>query len=252
MTTIASYADLHGQIPNKPFGHVDFAVFAGDILPHNANGKSVGNSGDFNAQRKFLFEQFIPFAKSFDSPVIFIAGNHDLILDFNKRKTRQFWYYREHIENSLKSAIEGSNVHYLRNESKVINGIKFYGTPYVPFVRDVWAFQYPQYSSTQFAENLHSSIPEDTDVLISHSPVEGVLDKSKGKNYGCSILRRYVQWKLNLKAFIHGHSHFRGIETHGDTIFVNGAISGKGRENRSDSNGNPYLIQSLDPIVVTF
>lgn len=249
---LACVSDTHGTLPKKPTEKVDFFIHSGDLTGHSSLGKGVCTSSDFDFQVKQLFEVFIPFFKSLDCPVVFIGGNHDNMLFFGHKKVKQFWYYRFHVENELKKALAGSNVHYLKNEAKTINGVKFYGSPMVPWIADRWAFQYPRYSPTEFAEQHFSNVPEDTDILVSHGPAAGILDSNgQEKHYGCNVLNKYCQWQWNLRAMVAGHSHCRGTEKHGNTVFVNGAISGSADvSNSCNKDGNPYNIQSLDPIVV--
>jgi Icc-related predicted phosphoesterase len=219
-------------------------------------GGGVGKKSDFKFQVKQMFEEFLPFFKSFDSPVIFIEGNHGLFLD--KTKTGKWWKYKKmDVLQMLEDAIKGSNVHYLNRSSVNINGVNFFGSPYVPSIewdgkQSPWAFQYPQFMGKEFADNLYNSIPDNTDVLITHCPPEGILNRSPKKDYGCPSLTRYLSHKSKAKVHVFGHSHSRGTNFEYPIKFVNAAISGRGKDILDDPtpDGNPYIIQSLDPIIV--
>ena len=120
---------------------------------------------------------------------IFIAGNHDLCL--------------------YGASIEGlpDNVHYLCNEAITIDGIKFYGVPL--FLQDDLEGNFPE---------LFSSIPDDTDVLLTHQAPLGILDDQDGLNFGDYYLYKRV---IDIKPKYHlfGHLHhaektrmtFRGV-----------------------------------------
>lgn len=59
----------------------------------------------------------IEWAKLFDKPVIYVAGNHE--------------FYKNHLESinrKIKEGTEGTNIHFLNNSSVEINGVRFIGT----------------------------------------------------------------------------------------------------------------------------
>ena len=70
----------------------------------------------------------------------------------------------------------------------------------------------------------YARIPEDTDILITHSPAYGILDFDDGINYGSEeILSKLPE--LNLKVHLFGHIHRQhGITKQNGIIFSNGAI----------------------------
>ncbi len=253
---LACYSDTHGQIPNKPNEKVDFVIHAGDIVGHNPLARRVGKESDFKFQVRQFFEEFLPFFKSLDCPVVFIGGNHDLFLD--RSKTGKFWHFKNiNVAEMIEEQTKDSNVTYLNRQARNINGVNFFGSPYVPSiewngVQSPWAFQYPQWKGREFADNLYDSIPDGTDVLITHCPPEAILNRSVGKDYGCASLTRYLSHKSKANVHVFGHSHARGTNFDFPIKFVNAAVSGRGKEKGDiiEPNGNPYFIQSLDPIIV--
>ena len=68
-------------------------------------------------------------------------------------------------------------------------------------------------------------IPEDVDILVTHTPPSGILDRtSLGLSVGCKDLRRRVD-ELHARFHLFGHVHEAyGKETHGGTTFVNGSF----------------------------
>ena len=126
---------------------------------------------------------------------IFICGNHDDCL--------------------YSATIDGldNNVHYLCNSGVEIEGLKCYGIPM--FMDDC---------ITDRQTKHYANIPEDTDILITHTPPFSILDFEDGVNYGSEeLLARITAIKPRLHLFGHIHSQ-HGTTTLGRTTFSNGAI----------------------------
>ena len=127
---------------------------------------------------------------------VFICGNHDDCL--------------------YGAAIDGldANVNYLCNSGIEIEGLKFYGVPM--FMEDC---------ITDRQSRNYASIPNDTEVLITHSPAYGILDFDDDINYGSEEILEIIPILHNLKAHLFGHIHARnGIMEQNGVIFSNGAI----------------------------
>ena len=126
---------------------------------------------------------------------IFICGNHDDCL------------YGANIDGL------DSNVHYLCNSGVEIDGVKFYGVPM--FMGDC---------ITDRQTQNYARIPDDTDVLITHTPPFGILDFDDGINYGSEeVFEILTAFKRHLHLFGHIHRQ-HGITDNGSTAFSNGAI----------------------------
>ena len=126
---------------------------------------------------------------------IFICGNHDGCL------------YGATIDG-----LDG-NVHYLCNSGIEIEGLKFYGVPM--FMGDC---------ITDRQTRHYANIPDDTDILITHTPPFGILDFDDNINYGSEeLLSRISVVRPRLNLF--GHIHARhGIKVFNGITFSNGAI----------------------------
>lgn len=126
---------------------------------------------------------------------IFICGNHDDCL------------YGANIDGL------DNNVHYLCNSGIEIDGVKFYGVS-----------MFLENCITDRQSRNYANIPDDTDVLITHSPAYGILDYDDGINYGSEVLLQVVT-SVNPRIHLFGHIHKQhGITTIGTTTFSNGAI----------------------------
>lgn len=91
--------------------------------------------------------------------------------------------------------------------------MKFYGVPM--FMGDC---------ITERQSRNYANIPDDTDVLITHSPAYGILDFDDGINYGSEEILMKLS-DLQLKAHLFGHIHAQhGVMTQNGVTFSNGAI----------------------------
>jgi hypothetical protein len=121
-----------------------------------------------------------------------------------------------------------TNAHYLQDDSVVVEGIKFYGSPYQSWFHN-WAWNFPKddgFHGYPFAKKTWAKIPEDTNVLIVHGPAYKVLDKCMdGREVGCPILRDRMLQLPQLKLAVFGHIHHSYGQTDWNNIkCVNAAI----------------------------
>ena len=144
-------SDLHNidQFYEVPDG--DILIAAGDIC-------GVGNRTELKAFDDFLGNQS-------HSAKIVVAGNHDWPFAFCTPAE---------AKELLKNAI------YLEDNGIELFGLKFWGSPWQPWFFN-WAFNLPR--GPKLAE-VWAKIPSDIDVLITHSPPFGILDKVDGVNVG--------------------------------------------------------------------
>ncbi|MCB0331251.1 MAG: metallophosphatase domain-containing protein [Bdellovibrionales bacterium] len=169
------------------------AVPDGDLLIHTGDLTGYGSLAQLEEFNDWVGKQPHRYK-------IVIAGNHDdeLQADF------------------AKAARILSNCHYLQDSDVVIEGIKFYG---MPWHNDGWAFSLE--SAADIQQKLQA-IPLDTDVLLTHAPPKGVLDRTgKGSNAGLDgLLDRVLLIDPTLHIFGHIHEGY-GQFTKAGTLFVN-------------------------------
>jgi predicted phosphodiesterase len=139
-------------------------------------------------------------------------GNHDFLI--------AEWYAkggleRECGERDFCMLIDGETT---------IDGVKFYGSPWVPWCGN-WAFQYIH----QQAQSVWQEIPKDTDVLITHTPPYGILDvggfgSQRQNHLGSGTLLKTI-FNIPLKAHVFGHIHENaGVEKKNGALFVNACV----------------------------
>lgn len=127
---------------------------------------------------------------------VVIAGNHDLFAEQNYDLTKRVF-----AENGCI---------YLMNEEVIVEGYKIYGSPFTPEFYN-WSFMLARH---EIYDKVWSKIPLDTDILLTHGPMYGVMDKV-GRIYGdeidphvgCKGLSKRISELNNLKLFVFGHIH---------------------------------------------
>lgn len=212
---IACFSDTHTRHEEIQLPECDIALFTGDCLNTGKNSKNL--------------KRFIQwFDKQPAKHKVMIAGNHDFLF--------------ERQPEVAKYIVSKTDVIYLENSSVEIEGLKIYGTPIQEEFCN-WAFNRP----SDIRSTYYSRIPEDTDILLTHCPPFGILDKVddvglSGDRVGCPILLSNVtRVKPLIHAFGHIHGSF-GVERGIDTVFVNGASLNENYYKRSET---PYHVLYL-------
>lgn len=195
-----------------------------NVLIHAGDLTNIGEEKDIKS--------FIDWFKNLQgfAAKIFIAGNHDFAFQ-NKPH-----FLSQYINAETLSQY---GCVYLEDSECVVNGVKFYGSPWQPWFHD-WAFNLPRNGDD--IEEVWSKIPEDTDVLITHGPPFGVLDLTPMTKYkvGCEkLIERVLAIKPKLHVFGHIHSA-RDVYKNEDTMFVNASVL------------DDYYHFKFEPIVVNF
>lgn len=176
--------------------HREIELPEADVLVHAGDftyfGRSMADVEDFN---RWLGSLSIP-------QRVVIAGNHETMF--------------QQAPDRARAAL--SNATYLEDSEAVIDGARFYGSPWQPWFYD-WAFNLPRGAPLREKWDL---IPQGIDVLITHTPPHGVLDVTRGgESVGCEDLREAVR-RVRPRLHVFGHIH----EAHGardldGTRFVN-------------------------------
>lgn len=207
---IFAISDTHAAHRDIVVPEGDVFIFAGDMSVFN---KNIMNYIDFN---NWLGE--IPCRYK-----IVIAGNHDVIFQRNKDKVKEIF----------------TNCIYLQDESVVIDGFKFYGSPWQPEFGG-WAFNLQR--GIRLAETW-KRIPEDTDVLITHGPPKQICDWNGSEEVGCEdLLKRVFEVKPKLHIFGHIHQSRGKFKYLGKTLFVNVAMNDTNKVYEIDLDEKAELI----------
>jgi Icc-related predicted phosphoesterase len=170
-------ADTHGFFPKLEGG--DLLIVAGDLTARDTPKEHL----EFVAWLRLQ-----PYEMR-----IFIGGNHDNALE--------------------KYAIHGASgdfCYYLCDSGMEFNGFKIYGSPWIKTFPGMnpHCKAFTVDTEEELAEKF-AKIPEDTDILITHSPPWGILDTNdEGKHCGSKSLACRIGYMKNPpKLWVWGHIH---------------------------------------------
>lgn len=189
--------------------HKHLRMPKGDVLVHAGDFCSHGDLGEVTSFGEWL--------KGLDyKHIVFISGNHERAFERNKAKA---------LSSIPTTTNHGGKIHYLHDSSVEIWGIKFYGSPWQPKFYN-WAFNLPR-DGIQLRRKWEK-IPDDTDVLVTHGPPHGILDKAPHApdGMGCKMLfKRVLDVKPKLHVFGHCHPGYgMNYNLLDGTIFVNASV----------------------------
>lgn len=188
---IVCISDTHGK-------HAQLTVPEGEVLIHAGDFTKRGLLGEIQQFHDWIVQ--LPHKYK-----IVIAGNHDFLFE----------------QNPVLAQSLLSEVIYLEDNFVEIEGVRFWGSPITPWFFD-WAFN--RQRGAEIASHWQK-IPQGTDILITHGPPKGILDKTvHGLEVGCQDLLEAVQL-IRPRYHIFGHIHEAyGIAQVEDTQFINASI----------------------------
>jgi hypothetical protein len=197
---ICSISDTHSKHKKVSIPECDMLICAGDYT--------------FRGELSIL-QDFSNWIK--ELPIkykIVIFGNHEVGYQFGPKRIKALEMIKE------------SGAIYLEDSGVTIEGLNIWGSPASPFFH-AWEFNYQR--GPEIAR-IWNKIPDNTNILITHTPCKGVLDlveiDDKFENIGCEDLRNKIDQLKELKLHVGGHLHLQGgnkAELNGIT-YVNAAI----------------------------
>lgn len=192
MIKIGCIADSHMQIKK-------IAPSEGDILIHAGDFTYDGSIRQMGDEIKRLKE----YGKGYKH-IVAICGNHDWI--------------GERQPEVMEQLCKDNNIVYLKDSGIELMGKKIWGSPWQPEFCN-WAFNLERGAELKAKWDL---VPRDTNILITHGPVEGLLDLCPdGRRVGCKELFDAVQ-EIKPELHICGHIHHSyGMLNFNGTTFVN-------------------------------
>jgi len=190
---ICIISDTHTK---HKFLNYDLKSIEADVIIHC--GDMTGNGGIK------AIEEFMEWFSNLDQfkYKICVAGNHDWLFERANLRARE--------------AVP-ENVTYLEDEEIIIGDIKFYGTPVQKHFCN-WAFNR---SEAKMAQHW-VAIPDDTDVVITHSPPYGIMDYVNYEHQGSPSLYMEIVKRIKPKIHCFGHIHEGyGVNVIDDINFIN-------------------------------
>ena len=201
---ITFISDTHNQHKK-----LDSSLPGGDLIIHGGDISSMGY--------KHEIQQFLKWFNGLDNYThkIFISGNHDWGFQNNPTMCKELLEFYDKVT-------------YLEDNMEVIGedyqtAVKVWGSPWQPEFYN-WAFNLPR--KGEELKNKWDLIPSDIDILITHGPSFGKVDKVIGEydNLGFELLTERIQ---TIKAKIHvcGHIHSGyGYVFDGQTHYINASV----------------------------
>ena len=182
---------LHDELDMPAVAGESILIHAGDATMFSRPPSSIDRFNDWLGSLPYNHKVFVP-------------GNHE-----------------SYISEDLRRRTQLSNATVLINESATIAGMKIWGSPVTPLANT--AFGMPIAVARR---RVYSTIPDDTDILITHGAPFSVLDMAPGSNHhaGDPELLGAVQ-RVQPILHVFGHVHgAHGIEEIDDTLYVNAAL----------------------------
>lgn len=215
-------SDTHGYLP-KLKGKFDMVIHTGDLFPNSPNFKSTDpdrNEKEAKFQEQWLYG-ILPEFKSWIGPYtfLFVPGNHDFI------DPRKFIDILN--DNGIKA-------YHLSDKITKINGLNFYGFPYINTVNSYTTWMYEKKGEEMMVEirkmvdKCNSTF---VDVIASHGPIYQCLDKNaENEECGNGFMRKALDFSIHRdmtpRFFLHGHIHeAQGLTLRNCMLVSNAATS---------------------------
>lgn len=208
---VVCISDTHNNISED--------VPPGDLLVHAGDMTIDGSVEEIQKQIDWL-------ASLPHKEVVVISGNHDTYLDprtrpslsEKQRRGTLDWkrvHYLQHRKLTLSISVDKSDANaadsrtHLLAEGNTTRRICLYGAPQIPACGDmsVHAFQYPR-GRDAWSE----TVPEDIDILITHTPPKYHMDLTLPTSHGCEHLLAEVK-RVKPALHIFGHVHWSAGRT---------------------------------------
>ena len=190
IVAVSDTHNLHGDLRQVPDG--DVLIHCGDGLRRGGDEDAVRALGRWLASQPHAIK-------------VVTGGNHDATL--------------EKLPRARVAELLGSGVSFVANAGLEINGIRIFVSPY----SNANSSRSPNraFQGDDVLEELRATLPafakDGLDVLVSHGPPAGILDKGAGSDALAELVR---DTKPRYHVFGHQHNCFGTIVT-GRTCFVN-------------------------------
>jgi len=192
---ICIISDTHNK--HKRLGSLPEA----DVLIHCGDMTSVGHEHEI-----LNFMKWFSGLTQYEHKIC-IAGNHDWLFQREGLRARN---------------LVPDNVHYLENDSVMIEDLMFYGTPVQPPFMN-WAFNVFEPKLSEYWK----AIPDETDVLITHSPPYMIGDYVPRSMQHEGSPSLYEEVTERIKPSIHAMGHIHegyGVKVIENTTFINASV----------------------------
>lgn len=210
---IVATSDTHKKVDISIVPDGDVFIHAGDLM-------TTGYPDDWKEQLVWLAE--LPHKEK-----LYVPGNHDFHICM---------YPGPALQDMRKIGVKviGLPGNDMFATHTLDNGMILLGLPFVKSLPR-WAFNTNEYKVREYLERMPAC-----DIVVSHSPVYGILDGDGSFNAGFKCYVDYIK-KHNPKFWIHGHIH----EAYGYRKFINTDVYNVALCDREHNHVNPPLVLDL-------
>ena len=177
----------------------------GDLLIHCGDATMKGSAAEIDAFAEWFGG--LPFRYK-----IFVPGNHDTGLVIQANDSDELLKSRKKLEDVCVV---------LCDETRIVAGLKIYGTPWTPFISESMKGAYQDRAGT--LKSHYESMPDNLDILVSHGPPYGYGDRAFiGRHVGDRELLEVVKAKRPRFHFCgHIHEGYESLVTKEGIVFAN-------------------------------
>lgn len=189
MTSFIHISDTHGTLPVLTgLDEVDFVVHSGDFMPNRTRGLRVIEESFQEAWLEKEADRIRQWLGG--KPLLLVPGNHDF------------------IDPTAVLGFREVNAILLDDRAVGLGGLYFWGHKWTPYFTGEWAWE----ESEAALRARLDIVPAHVNVMVSHGPPYGVLDRNaRGQRCGSVALRHWLQDRgESVKACLVGHIHEAG------------------------------------------
>jgi hypothetical protein len=197
-TRVVIISDTHCRHDEIDLPAGDLLIHCGDMFSLSMREPSwIGQMDDWFGRQPF-------------ERIICTGGNHDRLLEAAVARRPQPF----------------SNAVFLDGDALEFRGLRIFGAPWVPDLAGHAFYRSPQQLAHAWAR-----VPAGIDILVTHTPPEGILDRSsRGWSLGCPDLARELT-RIAPRVHCFGHVHAgAGRIRVGATLFINACSLESGTE----------------------
>lgn len=206
---ITAVSDLHGYYPKLPGG--DLLIVAGDLTGR-------GSTKEYSDFAEWYLAQ--DYRKK-----VFIAGNHDTCIESGEYYFNKDW------------------LGYLQDSGTEFEGLKIWGCPHSLHFEGINPHCMAFTGTERCLKKKYDLIPDDVDILVTHTPPFGILDRNYyNKNCGSRSLLIALENRIKPRLLICGHLHENGSKR---MVFKR---SGHGVENNTLCINASHVNEYYDPV----
>jgi len=172
---------------------------------------------DFMKYVSRTYSEIYEWLNSTGRPVFLVSGNREVIVDVLVKEFQQLG------KGPYELVREFKNIQYIDNKAVDFHGLKIYGLPFIPSDEPyIPAYERSQPFKERFDALRSAAVPGKPDIILSHSPPRGTLDKHSVAGYVGSAKVLAILNRKRPRYLFCGHIHeSKGMMKVGSTTVVN-------------------------------